>query len=57
MKKEKLQLSLDDLAVATFETEDAEKARGTVEAQEMVTGNYPTCTTCWMTRVNTCCTP
>jgi len=54
----KLKLEVDELTVSTFETVEPETERGTVEANVvMITGSYPTCTTCLMTRVNTCCTP
>lgn len=54
----KLRLDVEKLEVATFETVEPEAERGTVEGnEEMVTGTYPTCTTCYMTKVNTCCTP
>lgn len=54
----KLKLAVDELTVASFDTVDAESERGTVEGNvEMITGTYPTCTTCLMTKLNTCCTP
>ena len=54
----KLKLAVEELTVATFETVEQDVERGTVEANaEMITGTYPTCTTCLMTKVNTCCTP
>ncbi|HYH83573.1 MAG TPA: hypothetical protein VEX86_27510 [Longimicrobium sp.] len=55
----KLTLEVEELTVTSFETVEPEVERGTVEgnAEMMITGNYPTCTTCLMTKVNTCCTP
>ena len=51
---EKLRLSVEDLAVTSFETDDAERDRGTVQAH-MISGSYNTCKTCPTN--NTCCTP
>ncbi|HEX5724693.1 MAG TPA: hypothetical protein VFX98_04460 [Longimicrobiaceae bacterium] len=55
----KLKLAVDDLVVATFETVALKEWKGTVDAneEEMITGTYPTCTTCKPTIVGTCCTP
>ena len=54
----KLKLQVEELTVATFETVEPDAERGTVEGNvEMITGTYRTCTTCLMTKLNTCCTP
>lgn len=57
-RMKKLRLEVEELTVASFETVEPEAERGTVEGnEEMITGTYPTCTTCLMTKLNTCCTP
>jgi hypothetical protein len=52
---EKLTLSIEDLVVASFETDTPDEPRGTVAGHEMISGNAFTCRTC-LTNI-TCCTP
>lgn len=42
----KLRLQLDDLAVTSFETADADEARGTVDAQAFDPTRRTRCPTC-----------
>lgn len=54
----KLRLDVEALSVMSFETVAQDEEPGTVEAAaNMITGTYPTCTTCKSTIVGTCCTP
>jgi hypothetical protein len=55
----KLKLRMEELAVESFSTSDADDAMGTVHGQEMIpTPPYFTCRPCLLTRPTDCpCTP
>jgi hypothetical protein len=52
--KKKLKLAVEELTVATFET-DRSAERDALDAFD-ISGVRPTCVSC-PTKVNTCCTP
>jgi hypothetical protein len=52
--RKKLKLSVEELAVVTFETRRAGEDHGAVQANA-ISGNHLTCKTC-LTNI-TCCTP
>jgi hypothetical protein len=54
----KLKLRMDELAVESFPTSDANGGLGTVKGQEIPTPPYFTCKPCLLTRPTDCpCTP
>jgi hypothetical protein len=54
----KLKLRMDELAVESFPTSDADGGLGTVKGQEIPTPPYFTCKPCLLTRPTDCpCTP